>query len=105
MRQGLLVVALFLAALAPFVLAHRCGPPTYQAKGELLSVTPLSRENAANVTLRTADGQVLAFRVHPQVELTLPELEDLQRRGRPVNVEYRQDGDELVALDITPTRG
>jgi hypothetical protein len=102
-RQVLIVFALFFAALTPFVVAPHLGPPTYHVRGELLTVTPLARDEAQAVTVRADDGQVLAFRVHPQVELTLGELEDLQRRERPVDVQYRIDGEELIALDILPS--
>jgi hypothetical protein len=84
------------------VLLGGCQPTasTQQVRGVVIAVEPLSVARAAGVTVRSVDGRELRFAVAAEVSVTPGHLREHMAQGEPVIVEYRTQGNELLAIRI-----
>lgn len=95
----LLLLALTLlagAAVGAAALSLAAGPAEREARGVLIEVRGSSIMYAESVVLRTDDGRILPFKVHPEVA-TNPEhpqsashLRQHMTFGEPMVVRYRE---------------
>jgi hypothetical protein len=85
--------------------------PTQTATGVLLDVEAPSIQKVDSFTLRTADGQELHFAAAPNFNqgvahlMTPGHMRQHMALGDPVEVTYRDDNGQLVALsavDVSP---
>jgi hypothetical protein len=73
---------------------------TPSARGLVTAVEAQELGRAQAITVLTADGRSLRFRVTESVEMTPGHLREHMLFGEPVTVSYRDDGQSLVALQI-----
>jgi hypothetical protein len=75
------------------------GPPS-PFRGVVIAVDARSVARADTVTVRADDGREYRLRVDPAVPVTPGHLREHMALGEPVLVEYRREGNELVAIRI-----
>ena len=86
--------------LVATVLGCQLAPSTQRVRGVILAVEPQSVARAGAVTVRTVDGRELRFVVAAEVPWTPGHLREHMASGEAVLVEYRTQGDDLLALRI-----
>jgi len=82
------------------LLACRASPPPDRVQGVVVNVEATSIARATGLTVRGADGREYHFRVDPSVDWTPGHLREHMALGQPVVVEYRREGDDLLAVRI-----
>ncbi len=94
------VLPLLLCALVAFALACQGTGGPQQVRGVVVNVEATSIARATGLTVRGPDGRDYHFRVDPSVDWTPGHLREHMALGQPVVVQYRQEGDDLLAIGI-----
>ena len=69
-------------------------------RGVVVNVESSSIARASGLTVRGPDGREYRFRVDPSLDWTPGHLREHMALGEPVVVEYRREGDDLLAVRI-----
>ena len=86
-------------AVAALGASGPAGEP--RVTGTVSSVQARDIGHAESIVVRSADGREWRFKVADSVDMTPGHLREHATFGQPVNVYYRRDGADLVAIRIT----
>ena len=98
MALGVIAAGLVLLLWTGFVLASRNAEP--RMEGVVTNVVARDIGHAESITLRTADGREVQFKVAADELKTPGHLREHMTYGQPLIVYYRREGDTLVTTRL-----
>ena len=91
--------ATFLATL--LLLLAGCGNGEQSVQGIITEVQPRSLTEVATLTVRDDAGRLWTFETAGALGFTPSHLREHMLTGQPVNVDYEDEGERLLAVRVT----